>query len=112
MRSFTALKQAVHKLTNGLSRLKEQNKYAVYVSCARQSITVVRVQTMYCNLNFTIYFDFVLISTFFPIFNTSFGNTGFTLRYLLKAVKPLSKSRWPAYEYAAKLKSMSLCLTN
>jgi hypothetical protein len=41
------------------ARLKEQNKYALYVPCAGHSINLVGVQAVDCNLNITIYFDFV-----------------------------------------------------
>jgi hypothetical protein len=41
------------------ARLKEQNKYALYVPCAGHSINFVGVQAVDCNLNVTIYFDFV-----------------------------------------------------
>jgi hypothetical protein len=39
--------------------LKEQHKYALYVPCAGHSINLVGVQAVDCNLNVTIYFDFV-----------------------------------------------------
>jgi hypothetical protein len=39
--------------------LKEQNKYALYVPCAGHSINLVGLQAVDCNLNVTIYFDFV-----------------------------------------------------
>jgi hypothetical protein len=41
------------------ARLKEQNKYALYVPCAGHSLNVVGVQAVDCNVNVTIYFDFV-----------------------------------------------------
>jgi hypothetical protein len=41
------------------ARLKEQNKYTLYVPCAGHSINLVGVQAVDCNLNVTIYFDFV-----------------------------------------------------
>jgi hypothetical protein len=40
-------------------RLKEQKKYALYVPRAGHSINLVGVQAVDCNLNVTIYFDFV-----------------------------------------------------
>jgi hypothetical protein len=40
-------------------RLKEQHRYALYVPCAGHSINLVGVQAADCNLNVTIYFDFV-----------------------------------------------------
>jgi hypothetical protein len=39
--------------------LKEQHKYVLYVPCAGHSINFVGVQAVDCNLNVTIYFDFV-----------------------------------------------------
>jgi hypothetical protein len=41
------------------ARLKEQNKYALYVPCAGHSINLVGMQAVDCNINVTIYFDFV-----------------------------------------------------
>jgi hypothetical protein len=41
------------------ARLKEQNKYALYVRCVGHFINLAGVQAVDCNLNVTIYFDFV-----------------------------------------------------
>jgi hypothetical protein len=41
------------------ARLKEKNKYALYVPCAGLSINLVGVEAVGYNLNVTIYFDFV-----------------------------------------------------
>jgi hypothetical protein len=41
------------------ARLKEQNKYALHVPRAGHSINLVRAEAVDCNLNVTIYFDFV-----------------------------------------------------
>jgi hypothetical protein len=63
------------------TRLKEQNKYALYVPCAEHSINLVGVKAVDCNLNVTIYFDFVQnLYNFFSSSNASLGNTGFTFR--------------------------------
>jgi hypothetical protein len=41
------------------ARLKEQNEYTLYVTCAGHSINLVAVREVDCNKNITTYFDFV-----------------------------------------------------
>jgi hypothetical protein len=77
------------------ARLKEQSKYyALYVPCARHSINLVGVQAVDCNLNITIYFDFVQNLYNWEILVSHLG-------LHLKVVKHLSKTRWSALADAA-----------
>jgi hypothetical protein len=100
--------------------LKEQNKYALYVPCAGHSINLVGLQAVDCNLNVTIYFDFV--QNLYNFFSSSTHRWEILVSHLgphLKVVKHLSKSRWSAHADAVtalndeykEIKKKSRCLT-
>jgi hypothetical protein len=80
------------------ARLKEKNKYALYVPRAGHSINLVGVQEVDCNLNVTIYFDFV--QNFYNFFSSSAHRWEILVSHLglhPKAVKHLSKTRGSAH---------------
>jgi hypothetical protein len=79
-------------------RLKEQNKYALYVPYAGYSINLVCVQAVDCNLNVTIYLDFV--QNLYTLFSSSTRRWEILVSHLgshLKVVKHLSKTHWSAH---------------
>jgi hypothetical protein len=80
------------------ARLKEQNKYDFYVTCKGHSINLAGVQAVGCNLNVTIYFDF--IQNLYNFFSSSTHRREILVSHLglhLKVVKHLTKTRWSAH---------------
>jgi hypothetical protein len=74
------------------ARLKEQNKYALYVPCVGHSINLVGMQAVDCNLNITIYF----VQNLYNFFSSSTHRWEILVSHLgphLKVVKHLSKTR-------------------
>jgi hypothetical protein len=79
-------------------RFKEQSKYALYVPYVGHSINLAGVQAVDCNLNVTIYFDFV--QNLYNFFSSSTHRWEILVSHLrphLKVVKHLSKPRWSAH---------------
>jgi hypothetical protein len=102
------------------ARLKEQNKYVLYVPCTGHSINSVGVQAADCNLNATIYFHFV--QNLYNFISSSTHRWEILVSHLgphLKVVKHLSKTRWSAHADAGtalndgyeEIKKKSGCLT-
>jgi hypothetical protein len=80
------------------ARFKELNKYVLYVPCAGHSINLVGVQAVHCNLNVTIYFDFV--QNLHNFFSSSTHHWEILVSHLgphLKVVKHLSNTRWSVH---------------
>jgi hypothetical protein len=78
--------------------LKEQHKYALYAPCVGHSTNLLGVQAVDCNLNVTIYFDFV--QNLYNFFSSSAHRWEILVSHLgpnLKVVKHLSKTRWSAH---------------
>lgn len=79
-------------------RLKEQKKHALYAPCAGHSINFVGVQKVYCNLDVTIYFDFV--QNLHSFFSSSTHSSDILVSHLgpqPEVVKHLSETRWSAH---------------
>ncbi|XP_069494240.1 zinc finger MYM-type protein 1-like [Ambystoma mexicanum] len=80
------------------ARIKEINKFAVYVPCAGHSLNLVGVKAAECNMQVVSYFDFVQhLYTFFSASTHRWNVLVSSVGRAHKIVKRLSDTRWSAH---------------